>query len=115
MDRHDGVEVVFGHVPDHALAEIACHVYKDIDLPELVDTLLHYEAGLEVIGDRIVVGNRLPARLADLGHHIVGRTLFRFFAPTADPGVVDDNACALRCEQLRDFAPDAASRASNHR
>ena len=71
----DGVEVLLGHVPDHALAQDAGGVDDEIDLAEGLRALAHHAAGAGVVGDGVVVGERLAAGLGDLRHDLVGGAL----------------------------------------
>ena len=41
----DGVEVVLGHVPDHALAQHAGRVDDEVDLAERLGALAHHATG----------------------------------------------------------------------
>ena len=107
--RDDSVEVVLGHVPDHALAQHAGRVDDEIDFAERVRALAHHAASAEVVGDRIVIGKCLAAGLGDFRHHLVRRALGRDLAATAGAGIVDDDAGAFPGHQQCDAATDAAT------
>src|SRR6476620_10764995 len=104
----DGVEIVFGHVPDHALAQHAGRIDDEIDLAVRVGALAHHATGAGIVGNRVVVGERLAASLGDVRHNLVGRALGRDLAVATGTGVVDQHLGAFPGHQQCDGATDAA-------
>ena len=113
MHGDHGIEIVLGHVPDHALAQHASRIDDEIDLAERVRALANHAAGTGVVSDRVIVGERIAAGLGDFRHHLVGRALGRDLAVAAGAGVVDDDAGALPGHEQRDAATDAAPGSSD--
>src|SRR5262245_57543999 len=105
---NDGVEVVLGHVPNHALAQHAGRVDNKIDLAECVRALAHHATSAGVVGDRVVVGERLAASFGDFSHDFVGWALRRYFAVPARAWVIYDDAGAFPGHQQCDRPTDAA-------
>ena len=65
------------------------------DIAELVDRGLDDVGGTLGLGDAVVVGDRTPARVLDLGDDLVGHVVSGARAVAGSTEVVDDDAGAL--------------------
>ena len=116
VDGDDGVPLVLGHVDDHPVAQDAGVVDEDVEVAERLDRRVDQPLGALPVGDVVAVDDRLAAQVA----LISATTCWAGVAspPVAVVGaaeVVDDDLGALRGEQQRVLAADAASRSGDDR
>ena len=90
MHGDDGVEVLFGHVPDGGVAHDPGIVHQDVEPAVGVDGLLDHGAGILEAGDVAVVGRGLAAALGDDVHGEVGVPTLTLAADRAAQIVDDD-------------------------
>ena len=109
MDGDHRVPFLFGHVEDHAVAEVAGDVDQDVDAAPGVDRLLDHLPRLREVRDRTIVRDGRAAGLLDRLDHVVRRALVAAFAAQADTGIVDDDLRAGAREGERDASTDASS------
>ena len=68
----DDFPQVVGHVLERLVTQDPGVADADVEPAEAVDRSLDHALGMRLVGHRAVVGDRLPARIADLLHDAVG-------------------------------------------
>ena len=106
-DADHRVEVGFGHLEEHAVAQDAGVVHEDVEAAEAVDRLLDQVLGSVPVGHVVVVGDGLAAVAANDLRHFLGGPLVGALAPDRAAQVVDDDLGTLLGEQQRLAPPDA--------
>src|ERR1700730_3386527 len=86
VHRDVRIEVVLGHIPDHALTQVSGDVDHDIDLAELIHALLYHQPRFEVVGDGGIVCRSFAAGFPDLCNDIIGWRSSVFSPPRPTPG-----------------------------
>jgi hypothetical protein len=102
------VPLGFGHVDQHAVTEDACVVDHDVQTPVALDRQVNHRLGLGKVCDVATIGHRLAARLDDLGHHLVRRTIvLTAVSATVAAKVVHHHFGAVLGQHQRMLAADA--------
>jgi hypothetical protein len=105
VHRDDRIEVVLGHIPDHALTQVSGDVDHDIDLAELIHALLYHQPGFEVVGDGVIVCRSFAAGFPDLCNDIIGGPFLGFFAAASHTRIIDDDVDTFGSQRFCDLAP----------
>ncbi|MDB5922257.1 MAG: hypothetical protein JWN13_1193 [Betaproteobacteria bacterium] len=113
MHRDDRIEVVLGHIPDHALTQVSGDVDHDIDLAELIHALLYHQPGFEVVGDGVIVCRSFAAGFPDLCNDIIGGPFLGFFAAASHTRIIDDDVDTFGSQRFCDLTSDSAPRAGD--
>src|SRR5580700_9571295 len=105
----DVVPVGLVHVERHLVPEDAGVVHEDVERAERVDGLFHHVLAALPRADVVTVDYGVATVLPDEVDHLLGRVdIGAALAVQARTDVVDDDLCALLCEDERLFAADAA-------
>src|SRR3984893_14795594 len=115
MDVEDSVEILFAHVEDHAVAQDAGVVDRDVELAEVVQRALDDALGGLEIADALEVGDRLAAEAADFLDNVLGRRTRLAGSLETAAEIVDHDLGSLPGQQQRFCAADTASSACDDR
>ena len=104
------VPLGLGHVHQHPVPQDARVVDDHVQAPVGVDRQVDHRLGLGEIGDVATIGDRLAARLDDLGDRLMrGTIILTAFAPAIAAEVVHHHLGAVLGQHQRMLAPDASA------
>jgi hypothetical protein len=109
----DLLEELCIELPDRLRDRESGVVDEDVDAAEGIERRLHDPLRSVPFRHRIAIGDRAPARLADLPRHRLGRRRVAARAIDRRAEIVDDDVRAEARERERGRSPDAASSAGH--
>jgi len=115
VNRDDRVPLCLRHVHEHAVAQDAGVVDQDVEVAERLHGHVDHALGALPVGDVVVVRDRLAAHGLDLVHDLLCRRGVVARAVVGAAEVVHHDLCALRGEEQRVLAADAAPCAGDDR
>ncbi|MNY33825.1 hypothetical protein D3C86_1681230 [compost metagenome] len=111
---HHRVEVLFGHLVEDAIAQVARVVDQPVDAPVHINRMLNDAMGGVPLRHAVGVGAGLAAGRANLVHGLLGRPGAATSAIHAHAQVVHDHTCDLTRCLKRDLLAYAGACASHH-